>query len=455
MNLPVWFTLAGALLLLMALGSTLLARVPFSSAMLYALVGLSVSPWGLGWATVNAALPSPGLESMAEVVVLISLFTSGLKLSAGLQDRRWLAPIRLATIGMLVTVAAISVTGVWLLDLSWAAALLLGGILAPTDPVLASDVQLSNPDDRDRLRFALTGEGGLNDGTAFPMVMLGMGLLGLHPLGEFGWRWLGLDVLWAIGGGVGIGGLLGSAVGRLVLYLRRTHHEAVGMDNFLALGLIALSYGVSLQLQAYGFLAVFAAGAALRRVERTATAAAPAAPVSMATDAATVAVAAPAVATAAQEEKLATHPTHSSAYMAHAVLSFNEQLDRVGEAVAVVVLGIALYSVEWQQVTWRHWLFVACLLLVIRPASAAAALVGSRISTSQRRLIGWFGIRGIGSIYYLAYAVNHGLNPQLAQSLSALTLLVIAVSVAVHGVSVTPLMRRYREPQSAAPEPKR
>jgi sodium/hydrogen antiporter len=264
-------------------------------------------------------------------------------------------------------------------------------------------------------------------------------LLGLHPLGDHGWRWFSVDVLWATAVGVGIGAAFGSAVGRLVLYLRRTHHEAVGLDNFLALGLIALTYGVSVQIHAYGFLAVFAAGAALRRVERVATAAAPAAPVPKL----------PALApdTAVQEEKLATHPTHSSAYMAHAVLSFNEQLDRIGEAVAVVVLGVALYSVDWQRVTWRYLVFVALMFLVIRPASVAAALLGSRVTMPQRRLMAWFGIRGIGSIYYLAFAVNHGLNADLAQTLSALTLLVIAVSVVVHGVSVTPLMRRYQAQQ--------
>ncbi len=443
MSLAIWFTLGGSLLLVMALGTTLLARLPFSSAMLYMLVGVALSPWGWGGASLNAALPSFGLETLAEVVVLISLFTSGLKLSAGLHDKRWLAPIRLAVVGMLITVAAISVAGVYLLGLSWGAAVLLGGILAPTDPVLASDVQLSDPDDRDRLRFALTGEGGLNDGTAFPMVMLGLGLLHLHPLGTFAWRWWSVDVLWAIAAAVVIGALLGSAVGRLVLYLRRAHHEAVGLDNFLALGLIALTYGLAVQLHAYGFLAVFAAGAALRRVERLATAAAPAAPVPKL----------PALApdTAVQEEKLATHPTHSSAYMAHAVLSFNEQLDRIGEAVAVVVLGACLWAVDWQRVTWHYLVFVALMLLVIRPVSVAAALFGSRTSNSQRRLMAWFGIRGIGSIYYLAYAVNHGLNADLAQTLSALTLLVIAVSVVVHGVSVTPLMQRYRAQQPAVP----
>ncbi len=442
MDIAVWFTLAGSLLLLMSLGGTLLARQPFSGAMLYLMVGVAIGPWWLGWASVNAALPSKWLETLAEVVVLISLFTSGLKLSAGFGDRRWLAPIRLAVVGMLLTVAAIATVGVWWLGLSLGAAVLLGGILAPTDPVLASDVQLSNPEDRDRLRFALTGEGGLNDGTAFPMVMLGLGLLGLHDLHGanpgsmlFFWRWFNLDVLWASAAAVLIGGALGSAAGSLVLYLRKTHHEALGLDNFLALGLIALSYGLALQASAYGFLAVFTAGAALRRIERMATAAAPAAPVPKL----------PALSenSAALEEKLATHPTHSSAYMAHAVLSFNEQLERLGEAVAVVVLGVALFSVEWQRVSWAVVGFVALLFVVIRPATVAVALWGSRISNGQRRLIGWFGIRGIGSIYYLAYAVNHGLPAEMASTLTAISLTVIAVSVVVHGVSVTPLMRRY------------
>ena len=109
----------------------------------------------------------------------------------------------------------------------------------------------------------------------------------------------------------------------------------------------------------------------------------------------------------------------------------------------VVVLGIALYSVDWTRVSWPIVGFVALLFFVIRPVSVFAALSGSRISTAQRRLIGWFGIRGIGSAYYLAFAVNKGLPADLATTLSTITLLVIAVSVVVHGVSVTPLMKLY------------
>src|SRR4051794_24826204 len=120
-------------------------------------------------------------------------------------------------------------------------------------------------------RFTLTGEAGLNDGTAFPFILLGLGLLGTHELGAWGWRWLAADVLWATAGGLAVGGGLRALVGHLVLYLRRHHQEAVGLDDFLALGLIALSHGTTLLLGASGFLAVFAAGLALRRVERRAS----------------------------------------------------------------------------------------------------------------------------------------------------------------------------------------
>ena len=193
------------------------------------------------------------LERVAEVAVLISLFAVGLKLGLPLSDKGWRLPARLAIVSMTITVALIAAIGMLGLGLSLGAAVLLGAILAPTDPVLASDVQVLEASDRDRLRFSLTGEGGLNDGAAFPFVMLGLGLLGLHDLGTAGWRWLAVDVLWAIAGGLLIGGALGTLIGRLVVYLRSRHKESVGLDEFLALGLIALAYGLAVLSQAMAF----------------------------------------------------------------------------------------------------------------------------------------------------------------------------------------------------------
>jgi NhaP-type Na+/H+ or K+/H+ antiporter len=354
-----------------------------------------------------------------------------------------------------VTVTLIAGAGVAWLGLPLGAAILLGGILAPTDPVLASDVQVAEPTDRDRLRFALTGEAGLNDGTAYPFVLLGLGLLGLHDLGNSLWRWLAIDVLWGVAVGIGVGALLGTLVGRFVLYLRRTHKEAVGLDNFLALGLIGVAYGLASLAHGYGFLAVFAAGVALRRIEQRASAGAEkgsdagaqadksAARRRRSADVAAKAHADPDVSLA---EQAATDPKHAPAYMAHAMLSFNEQIERIAEVVAVIAVGTLLWAVEWQRVSWP---FVALLLIVIRPVSVLVGLARSKTSASQRGLIGWFGIRGIGSLFYLAYAMNHGLAPEMAATMAALVLSTVVVSIVVHGISVTPLMSLYERTKPA------
>ena len=432
MEFALWSLVVGVLLVLVALAGTVLKRLPLTATMLYLAVGLAVSPLGLGLLIAGPLERPVLLERMTEVAVIVSLFTAGLKLSPRLSDLRWRLPLRLALTSMVVTVGCITAVGHWLLGLPLGGAVLLGAILAPTDPVLASDVQVHQPGDRDQLRFALTGEGGLNDGTAFPFVMLGLGLLGLHELGAGGWRWWAVDVLWAVSAGLGTGALLGLAVGRLVLYLRREHKEAVGLDDFLAMGLIGLSYGAALLLHAYGFLAVFAAGLALRQLEQwqarsserdgRAMAQAQVTPDSL------------------QAQSVAVAPDTAPSYMAQAVLGFNEHLERIGEVAVVIAVGAVLWAVEWERGSWG---FVLAMLLVIRPLSVLVGLAGTNTSRTQRRLIGWFGIRGIGSLYYLMYAVNHGLSQDLAQTLVALTLSVVVTSVLVHGISVTPLMALY------------
>lgn len=433
MDFALGCVIVGLLLVLMALASTVLKRLPLSTAMLYLLVGLGVGPLGLDLLSPDALADAHLLERTAEVVVLLSLFTAGLKLSPPLHDRNWALPVRLALSSMVLTVSLITLLAWLFLDLPLGACVLLGAILAPTDPVLASEVQLQEPGDTDKLRFALTGEGGLNDGTAFPFVMLGLGLLGAHELGTFGWRWWTVDVLWGTAAGLGTGWVLGIATGRLVLYLRQRHKEAVGLDDFLALGLVALSYGAALLLHAYGFLAVFAAGLALRRLEqRQASSDASLPRVEQALVDPDHSVA----------DSVAVHPQHAPAFMARAVLGFNEQLERIGELAIVIVIGALLATVRWSEAVW--W-FVPVLLLAIRPLSVRIGLAGSTASTTQRRLVGWFGIRGVGSLYYLMYAVNHGLAPALADRLVALTLSVIVASVVVHGISVTPLMAAYEK----------
>jgi NhaP-type Na+/H+ or K+/H+ antiporter len=328
---------------------------------------------------------------------------------------------------MTITVALVALVGVYALGLPWGVAVLLGAVLAPTDPVLASDVQLESAADTDRLRFSITGEAGLNDGTAFPFVMLGLGLMGLHELGDWGWRWVAIDVVWAIVGGLAIGAAAGLAVGKLVVYLRREHKESIGADEFLALGLIAFVYGAALLTHTYGFLAVFAAGLALRSLERHHTADTPVEEMIE-------------TVTTGKKEEVAAHPQKAPAHMAEALLGFNEQMERVLEVALVLLVGAMLTP---QFVSWRDLWFVPVLFLAVRPIAVLLGAPGRRIGKVQRGLICWFGIRGIGSIYYLMYAVGHGVPPEIAARLVSLTLCVIAASVVVHGISAAPLMKWY------------
>jgi NhaP-type Na+/H+ or K+/H+ antiporter len=435
----VWALFIGVLLISVTLLGSLLKRLPVSPSMLYLLVGYGLGSPSLGLMTPDPQQMSALLEQVAEVALLISLFSVGLKLGPPFSSRLWYLPIRLAFISMTLTVSLIAAIAYFVMDLPLGAAILLGGILAPTDPVLASDVQVDETWDRDRLRFSLTGEGGLNDGAAFPFVMLGLGLLGLNEHEYSVWRWLGVDVFWALSGGLVIGSGLGAMICWVVVYLRTHYQEAVGLDEFLALGLIALTFGVAQLAYASGFLAVFAAGLALQRVRGQSSA--QATPSSM-----------PAATLPNKDAQLevATHPRFAGAYMMRAVRGFNEQLERIAELVVVLIVGAMLAYVPFD---WTAILFVACLFFILRPLSVWFGLLGASLSGEQRLMISWFGIRGIGSIYYLMFALNHGLSGSVAADAITLTLSTVAASIIFHGVSVTPLMNLYTKRQARMSRP--
>lgn len=426
MSFVAWFLVLGALFIVMALAGSAMKRLPFSPAMLYLGAGALLGPRVAGMIDLDPIADAVLLERLCEVAVIVSLFTTGLKLRVSLRDPLWRAPLRLAFVAMTLTVLTVALVGVGLLGLSPGAAVLLGAVLAPTDPVLASDVQVESERDTEAVRFGLTGEAGFNDGTAFPFVMLGLGLLGLHELGAWSWRWLAVDVVWAIAAGLGIGAACGAAIARLVLYLRRHHREALGLDEFLALGLIALSYGLALLVHAYGFLAVFAAGLALRQNERECSGDAPPRSVD-------------AAAHAAQSQT--SDPAAAPAHMAQAVLTVNEQFERIAEVALVLCVGAMLPEVSWPS---HGATFLAVLLLAIRPLAVCIGLRGAGLSGVQVAFMSWFGVRGVGSLYYLSFALAFGVSGREAQLLADLTLLVIAASIVVHGISVTPLMRIYQ-----------
>ena len=431
MTFAIWALIAGAIFTVMALSGTLLKRLPLSTSMLYLLAGFVLGPAGLEMLDPSPEADHAILEIIVEVALLISLFAVGLKLTLPLSERRWRAPLRLATLSMLITIALLAALGVLLFKLPLGAAILLGAMLAPTDPVLASDVQLADPNDRDAVRFSLTGEGGLNDGAAFPFVMLGLGLLGLHDPGAGHWRWVTLDLVWPVAGGLVVGALCGYAIGKLVLFLRTRHKEAVGLDEFLMLGLIGVAYGAAQLASTYGFLAVFAAGLALQRSQhqRASEAAVAVTDATMGKELA-----------GDRKEKLATDPQLAGAYMTQAVRGFNEQLERIVEVAVVVIVGAMLSLIVLSN---NSIFYLLLLFFVVRPVAVLLGLAGLNMPSDQRLLIGWFGIRGIGSIYYLLYAIGKGLPAPLTEQLMSIVLTAVAASIVVHGISVTPLMNFY------------
>lgn len=423
-----WFLLVGGLLLARGLTASMLTRLPVTPAIIYLAVGLLVGPTVLNVFHFNPLKQSALLEVLTEVAVLISLFSAGVKMPVPVSFARWRTPIMLASASMAISVGLVTAFAYYLLDLPLGAGVLLGAILAPTDPVLATDVQIRHPGDRDQLRFILTCEAGMNDGSAFPFVMLGMGLLGLHDLGEFGLHWALVDVLWATTAGIAIGIISGSALARLGWKLRSAPHEHKLMDDFLGLGLIGVVYGMSILINAWGFLAVFFAAVALRQTELKLTSGDRDRPDPSQTDRIL-----PEVANANTDSELPSTVSGGS-------LVFKEHLERLSELMLVLLVGGTLFLDSW---SWRAVGLALFLFMVARPASVLAGLLGNRTTWPIRGMVGWFGVRGIGSLYYLMYAIQHDLPEDLAMELIQLTLIVVSLSILVHGISVKPLMSRF------------
>jgi NhaP-type Na+/H+ or K+/H+ antiporter len=437
MTNALWFLLVGGLLLARGLTASILKRLPVTPAIIYLAVGLLVGPTVLNVFHFNPLKESALLEVLTEVAVLISLFSAGIKMPVPVSFARWRAPILLATVSMAVSVGLVAAFAWYLLGLPLGAGILLGAILAPTDPVLATDVQIRHPGDRDQLRFTLTCEAGMNDGSAFPFVMLGLGLLGLHELGDSGLQWVLVDVLWATLAGIAIGVVSGAALGHLGWKLRSVPNEHTLMDDFLGLGLIGVVYGLSVLVGAWGFLAVFFAAVALRQTELKLA--------SAGQDSADR----PQADRLKLEAENACPDNEPPPTVSGGSLVFKEHLERLSELMLVLLIGGTLFLDSW---SWRAVGLALFLFMVARPVSVLASLLLTRTSWPMRGMVGWFGVRGIGSLYYLMYAIQHGLPEDLALELIQLTLIAVSLSILVHGTSVKPLMSRFwrdRKRQSA------
>ncbi|HTI34159.1 MAG TPA: cation:proton antiporter [Miltoncostaea sp.] len=375
----------------------------FSPSVVYLGLGLigavGVAVLGADW--LDVVDDARVVERITELAVVVALFATGLRLDRPLTLRGWRTTILLLGVVMPISIAAVATFGVVAMGLSAGAAIVLGAALAPTDPVLAGDLGVGPPGEEEEpeTSFALTSEAGLNDGLAFPFVFLGLAVAehgGASAVGE----WLAWDVVYAIAGGVAIGALGGWLIAEVATRLRERSLLAVELDGYAAVGAVLAIYGAAQVADTYGFLAAFVGGVAFRRRER---------------------------------DHEYTRGVHAG----------GEVLERVFELGTILFLG-SLITVHGLGVPGLSgWLLAPLLLLVIRPVGCALALRRTALDTRERRWVGWFGVRGVGSLYYAAAALESGVLPAgEAERVMWTAIVVVGVSIVVHGVTADPLSRR-------------
>ena len=445
-----WMTAVGALLLVMALSSSHVERLPISTSFIYLLIGLAIGPLGLGLLRIDMVAQREMLELLCEFAVIVSLFVGGLRLRLPLRHSSWRPALLLAGPVMIASIAGATIVAAWLLQLPIFLAILLAAMLAPTDPVLASAVSVNDAEDHDQVRFALSGEAGLNDGAAFPFVVFALEGMRAGGFGEWVGPWFISRLLWAVPAGLGLGYLMGLGLGLVAIRIRVRQPQSSAPNDFLALALIALSYAAAEGVHAWGFLSVFAAGVGLRHAEVRVVRASPHPDAAVRDGAAHSPTRGDDVIAHPPSETLVPlrvdgaaleQPSIAAGVLISEAISFGETIERSLEVLLVVLVGIVLNQ-AW---SFRAALLALVLFCVIRPLATITLLRGTQTTSSQRRLLGWFGIRGIGSMYYLSYALTHGVHDERGYLLVQAVVTVIACSIVLHGVSVTPVLRHYEQ----------
>lgn len=404
-------TFAGLLIALVAWLPLALKRLPLSLPIICIAIGMGIflaPPVSLR--PLPLAFPDM-TERLTEFVVIIALMGAGLKLDRVFGLRRWNVTWRLLAITMPISILAImAIGGLWL-GLGWTAALLLGASLAPTDPVLASDVQVGPPKtgEEDEVRFGLTSEAGLNDGFAFPFVNLAIAIALAAQTGEPWLRdWVLHSVLWEIGVGVAAGWMIGWVFGWLTFHVSGDAKLSQTGDGLIAIAATFVAYGLTEMLDCYGFLAVFVTALTLRHSHRN-------------------------------------HDFHDEMH------DITEQVERLAMMVVLILFGGALVSGLLSAIRWQDAAAAATIILIVRPAAGLIGLIGLKADWSEKLTLAFFGIRGVGSFYYLAYALNHAQFEQ-PDRLWSIVGLVALFSILLHGLTVTPVMRSLDRDQGRDPD---
>lgn len=429
-----WIVFISALLAVTSTAAGWIRRGPITSFAIYLAMGWVAGPAVLDLARLDVGGDRAAwLRGATEVGLVVSLFITGLKLRIPLSHRAWITSLRLAVPGMLLTIAGLTWLGHSILGWPWPVALAVAAMLSPTDPVLSSLVSVDDARDDDAMRLALSGEAGLNDGTALPFLLLALTLLATPQMDVGTWlHWFAHDLVWEWLAGLGFGLAVGWLVGYGGTHLRHATQD-VAPSDFLALGIMGLAYAGAELLHASGFLAAFAAGVGLRRVELTVTERHGASDEDDAKDDA------PAELLVRPNERSTAgteHPAHTVGWVVSDALSFGDTTERLIGGALVFVVGI----VAWPSLSAAGFVVALALFLVIRPAAVWIATMGERVPWQRRLLLGWFGIRGIGTLNYLAFALTHGLPGDFGQLVADAAITVVALSILVHGVTATPLM---------------
>ena len=399
----------GAVILITAWLPLVLKKLPLSLPIACIALGVLLALSPVSYVVEANPLENRALtERLTELVVIISLMGAGLKLDRSVSWSGWMTTWRLLAIAMPLTILAIAIVGWNLLGLSLASAILLGAALAPTDPVLASDVQVGPPnsEEEDEVRFALTSEAGLNDGLSFPFVYLAIALSISQATGE-PWlnHWLTVEVAWKLAAGVAMGWIVGRILGYLTFKVSGRSQLAKTRDGLVAIGITFLCYGLTELVNGYGFLAVFVSAIALRSMERR-------------------------------------HQYHDELH------AFTEQVERLLMMVILVCFGAAIAEGSiFGALSWPVVVAALVIVLIVRPVSGMICLIGRSQPWEEKAMISFFGIRGLGSFYYLAYALGQTKFSE-TETLWVTVCVVVLLSIVLHGITVTPAMRyfdRYRK----------
>jgi sodium/hydrogen antiporter len=395
-------TLTGAATFVMAWMPGFSEKTGISYSLFYILAG------ALLYLAVPEYLPDPLPKNnenltlhLTELIVIVSLMGSGIKIDRPFSFKAWSSPLKLIGITMLLCIGAAALMGYYLLSLGLASAVLLGAALAPTDPVLAADVQVGPPNDKGKseVKFTLTSEAGLNDGVAFPFTWLAV-VLGLMVSGSqvSFLEWFAFDVLYKLGAGILIGWACGKGIGFLLFRLSGKSGPLSTRDGFLAIAATLLVYGLTEFVHGYGFLAVFICSITLRHYEKD-------------------------------------HQYHQELH------SFTDQAERLLLSLLMILFGGALVMGILKPVNTEIFVFAVVFLLLIRPLAGYLAVATSKIKRKEKWAIGFFGIKGLGSVYYLSFGFSE-FNFEHQDQLWAIVFLTILLSIIMHGLSATTVMKK-------------